>query len=86
MHSTKKSQLDTRVEIRWKERGRERIEVGHEFSNLAQSTDCAKAAYMGAKPINIHTHGQNGGNECLCFLFPSYFEEESGIWIQMCVF
>ena len=28
--------------------------AGIGFSNLAQSTDRAKAAYMGAKPINIH--------------------------------
>lgn len=54
------------------------MKVGHGFSNLAQSTDCTKAAYMGAKPINIHVHGQNAGNKCLCSLFPSCFEEESG--------
>lgn len=52
------------------------MKVGHGFSNLAQSTDCGKAAYMGAKPINIHVHGQNAANEYLCSLFPSCFEQE----------
>lgn len=37
MHSTKKSQLDTHVGARWKG-----DVVGHRFSNLAQSTDCAE--------------------------------------------
>ena len=52
------------------------MKVGHGFSNLAQSTDCGKVAYMGAKPINIHVHGQNAANEYLCSLFPSCFEQE----------